>query len=68
VAGEVANREPWLDKKRLILHLSCSERWIEYRMEEGLPHARIAGRVKFRISEVERWLEQHGYLERVNSA
>jgi hypothetical protein len=30
MANQVINREPWLDTGRLIVHLGCSERWIEY--------------------------------------
>ena len=66
--GEVVRLEPWLDKKALAEYLGCGERWIEYRMDEGMPHARIAGRIKFRATEVEPWLERHGYMERVNCA
>lgn len=58
--------EPWLDKRGLARHLSCSVRWIELRIREGLPHAYIAGRAKFRVSEVEAWLESHGHLKRHN--
>jgi len=64
MSGQVAYVEPWLDKKHLAGHLGCSERWIEYRMEEGLPSWKIAGRVKFRASEVEAWLREHGHMER----
>lgn len=60
----VAFLEPWLDKRHLAEHLDCSIRWIEGRMDQGMPHAVIAGRVKFRPSEVEPWLEAHGHLER----
>lgn len=59
--------EPWLSKTALAKHLSCSVRWVEQRMEEGMPHAHIAGRAKFRVSEVEPWLEQHGHLSRRGS-
>jgi hypothetical protein len=31
MANQVINCEHWLDKKGLILHLGCGERWIEYR-------------------------------------
>ncbi len=64
----VAGYEPWLDKRGLARHLVCSVRWIEARMEEGLPHVHIAGRAKFRISEVEPWLESHGHIERRGEA
>jgi hypothetical protein len=55
--------EPWLDKRGIAGHLACSVRWIERRMEDGLPHRHIAGRAKFRVSEVEPWLEDHGHIE-----
>jgi hypothetical protein len=66
--NELAYIEPWLGKRRLAEHLDCSERWIELRMEEGMPRAMIAGRVKFKASEIERWLEEHGHLERQGEA
>ena len=60
--------EPWLDKRRLAEHLACSVRSIETALAEGLPHAVIFGRVKFRVTEVEPWLADHGHLERVGSS
>jgi hypothetical protein len=56
--------EPWLDKRGLATHLACSVRSIQTALAEGLPHAVIFGRIKFRVSEVEPWLEAHGYLAR----
>jgi hypothetical protein len=56
--------ERWLGKRDLAKHLSCSVRWIELRMAEGMPHALIAGRVKFRVSEAQPWLVEHGHIER----
>jgi hypothetical protein len=55
---------PWLDKRGLADHLSCSVRSIETAVAEGMPHAVIFGRVKFLVSEVEPWLERAGHLER----
>lgn len=60
----VVHLEPWLDKRALAAHLGCSVRWVEGRQAEGMPHAVIAGRIKFRASEVEPWLEERGHLER----
>lgn len=60
---DLAHLEPWLDKRALAQHLGCSIRWIEGRMKQGMPHTLIAGRVKFRASKVEPWLETHGYAE-----
>jgi hypothetical protein len=57
-------QEPWLNKRRLAEHLGCGIRWIEMRVAEGMPCAMIAGRRKFRASEVEDWLERAGHLRR----
>jgi hypothetical protein len=65
VNGDVVHLEPWLAKAQLGQHLACSERWIEIKMAEGMPHAKIAGRIKFKASEVEAWLEENGHMERV---
>jgi hypothetical protein len=56
--------EPWLDKRGLADHLACSVRSIQTALTEGMPHAVIFGRCKFRVSEVEPWLEAHHYLVR----
>jgi hypothetical protein len=56
--------EPWLDKRALAEHLACSVRSIQTVLAEGCPHAVVFGRVKFRVSEVEPWLEAHGHLVR----
>jgi hypothetical protein len=58
----VAQLEPWLTKKQLAERLGCGIRFLGYRMTEGLPHP-IAGRMKFRQSEAEAWLEAHGHPE-----
>ncbi|HET7052788.1 MAG TPA: hypothetical protein VFI09_02585 [Solirubrobacterales bacterium] len=66
--ADVIPLEPWLDKRGIATFFDCSVRWIELRMEEGLPHAHIAGRAKFHASEVEPWLEAHGYIDRRGEA
>ena len=68
MSDTIAHLEPWLDKKGLAAHLGCGVRFLEYRLADGLPHAIIAGRVKFRASEAECWLEEHGHLERRGEA
>lgn len=60
----VATLEPWLDKPGIAEHLGCSVRWVELRVAEGMPSALIAGRRKFRASEVEPWLERAGHIVR----
>lgn len=64
VVADIAALEPWLDARALAQHLGCSTRWLRYRIAEGMPHAMLAGRQKFRVSEVEPWLEERGHLER----
>jgi hypothetical protein len=68
VTAPVVHLEPWLDREELAAHLGCSVRWIRYRQAEGMPHALIAGRCKFRASEVEPWLQARGHLERKGEA
>lgn len=56
--------EPWLDKAKLAEWLSCGITWIEERTAEGMPSAIIAGKRKYRASEVEEWLERSGHIRR----
>lgn len=63
MSENVTHLEPWLDKRALAAHLGCGIRWIEQRVQDGMPHTVIAGRNKFRASQVEPWLEGHGHLE-----
>lgn len=62
--SKVSQLEPWLDKYQLAAFFGCGVRWIEYRVAEGLPSALIAGRRKFRVSEVEPWMQRHGHIQR----
>ena len=66
MSGEILTAEPWLTKSADADFWGCSERSIELAMEKGMPHARIFGRPKFRPSECEPWMEEHGYLVRRN--
>jgi excisionase family DNA binding protein len=52
-----AGVEPWLSKRQLAQHLGFSGRWVELRVKAGMPHKRFGGRLRFRASEVEAWLE-----------
>lgn len=51
--------EPWLSKRDLAAHLGFSVRWIEYRVADGMPYKRIGGRLRFQLTSVEAWLDQH---------
>jgi hypothetical protein len=65
--GDVGHLEPWLDKRGLAAHLGCSVSWVEKRAASGMPHTVIAGRVKFKVSAVEPWLEARGHLEEIDT-
>lgn len=43
---------------------SCSRRWLEDRVAEGMPHFMGAGRIKLRLDECEDWLIENGHWER----
>jgi DNA-binding Lrp family transcriptional regulator len=44
--------------------LGCSERWLKYRVAEGMPSEIIAGRRKVIPMEAEQWLEKEGHIVR----
>jgi len=46
-----------LSLREMSERLGMSERWIRYRVAEGLPHRRYGQRLRFDAPEVERWLE-----------
>jgi predicted DNA-binding transcriptional regulator AlpA len=53
--------EPWLSKRQVAEHLGFSVRWVELRVREGMPHQRWgSNRLRFRVSDVETWLEERG--------
>jgi len=55
--------DPWLDKRGIAEHFACCVRSIETAMAEGMPHAVIFGRPKFRATECEAWLAAAEGLE-----
>lgn len=60
----MGDREPWITKAALARRLERSERWIELRMREGLPHTKgdYSRLVRYRFSEVEMWLREQGRI------
>jgi predicted DNA-binding transcriptional regulator AlpA len=54
-----ADREPWVDKRKVAEHLGRSVRWVEMRMSEGLPHVKDqhSRLVSFKLSQVDTWLQ-----------
>jgi hypothetical protein len=58
----VTTLEPWVPLTDFAKHLGCSERWLKYRVAEGMPSALIAGRRKVMVSEATSWLEGEGHI------
>ena len=51
-------REPWCTKQELAEHLGFSVRWVELRVQEGMPARRMGQRLRFQVSVVEAWLDE----------
>jgi hypothetical protein len=49
--------EPWVTKRQLAVHLGFSTRWVELRLREGMPSRLMGGCRRFRLSEVEDWVD-----------
>jgi hypothetical protein len=58
----------WLDKRGIAAYFGCSIRSINRRMAEGMPHAEIFGKTKFKAAQCEAWLEEQGQLKRKGEA
>ena len=56
--ASVSAAEPWLTKTQLAHRLAVSRRWIDYRRTEGMPCHKWGGIVRFRVTEVEAWLNE----------
>jgi hypothetical protein len=48
--------EPWLSKQEVAQHLGFSVRWVELRVQEGMPCERFGARLRFQRTPVEAWL------------
>lgn len=46
-----------LTKKQLAAYLRCSTKSVERRVSEGMPSFMVGGLRRFRLSDVEAWLE-----------
>jgi hypothetical protein len=74
-ASEAADKVPstdterWITKRQLAAHLQVTPRWIEQQQRLGLPHLRMPGINRYRISVVEAWLhERYGAAQLRRSA
>jgi hypothetical protein len=68
VAEATELKSGWLDKRAIAAYFDCSVSYIEKRMAEGMPHAQLGVRVKFKPDECESWLEEQGLLRRKSEA
>lgn len=62
-AERVARRpelERWLTSSELAEYLGFSQKWVTRRVAEGMPHARMGSRLRFKVSQVEPWLMNRG--------
>ena len=51
--------EVWLTTAEIADYLGFSTKWVTRRVAEGMPHARMGARLRFKISQVEPWLMNH---------
>ena len=56
--------EPYVSLAKFAEILDCSERWLKYRVAEGMPSAIIAGRRKVLVSQAMKWLEKEKHVVR----
>jgi hypothetical protein len=60
--ADIRALEPYVSKQELARLICVSTRWVEIRVDEGLPSAMIGGRRKFKLSEVMPWLAANGHF------
>ena len=65
VAGrERASAEPWVGVGEAAAHLGCKPQRIYdlvcRRASSGIPHAKEGGRLLFKLSQLDRWIESGG--------
>jgi hypothetical protein len=58
VTATVDQRESWVTKQQLAIHLSVTPRWIVQQQALGLPHMHMGGINRYIVSEVEGWLRE----------
>lgn len=49
--------EPWVDVKAVAAHLGQSPKWVRH-YAPLIPHVRVGRAYRFRVSEVDQWIEQ----------
>lgn len=54
---EVQTLEPWVGTREVAAHLGQTERWVRH-YAPAMPHYKIGREYRFKLSEVEVWIEQ----------
>lgn len=52
----VPDPEAWVGTERVAKHLDVSIKTVRRLVQRGLPHVRVGGQLRFRLSEVDAWL------------
>ncbi len=54
------NDDTYLDVKGLAEYLKVSEKWVYASIKEmNIPYIRLKGHIRFRINEVEKWIDSY---------
>lgn len=53
-------RGPLLTKQQLADVLGNKKRWVDYRVQEGMPYIQVRGQKRFWLNEVLAWLDARG--------
>ena len=56
----ISSGDRFLTKQQLAGYLSISTRTIERLVHKGIPHTRVADRLRFKACDVESWLAKGG--------
>jgi excisionase family DNA binding protein len=57
--------EPWIDSKQASEHLGSSADWLVANIQKlQIPHSRLNRQYRFRLSELDEWVQNHFASER----
>ena len=52
--------EPWVDSKSASQHLGANIDWLVSNVKKlQIPHAKLGRQYRFRLSEIDEWINQH---------
>ena len=53
-----SRNERWVTTQELADHLGFSTKGVQRRAKEGMPHAKMGSRLRFKVTLVEQWLRE----------